>query len=260
MGDGAAPRAYEVVVTWVEERILSGELGVGDSLPAERELAGMLGVSRAAVREAVRTLQAQGVLRSSVGAGGAGGTRITALSSGALSRLLRIHVALAHFPIDDVVEVRVALERLSVRLTAAAATPEQLDVLRERLADLLAAQTREGFNDADAAFHVAIAEAAGNRLAAETTSAIRESVRGPMMRLFAALGEDDYQDVVRGLNAEHEAILDAVVAGEVDLAEQLMERHVRTAWTRLGGDVAPNGALPHTSAPEAEPTGLTMGA
>ena len=67
-------KAYEIVLRWVEERILGGVLEVGDTLPAERELARVLDVSRAAVREAVRTLEAQGVVRSSVGAGGTGGT------------------------------------------------------------------------------------------------------------------------------------------------------------------------------------------
>ena len=64
---GAPGRAYEVVLRWVDERILSGDLAVGDHLPAERELARQLEVGRSAVREAMRTLQAQGVVRSFVG-------------------------------------------------------------------------------------------------------------------------------------------------------------------------------------------------
>lgn len=55
-------RAYELVVERVEEQILTGALRVGDRLPAERDLAARLGVSRAAVREAIRTLEAQGVV------------------------------------------------------------------------------------------------------------------------------------------------------------------------------------------------------
>ncbi|MGO0575022.1 FadR/GntR family transcriptional regulator [Ornithinimicrobium panacihumi] len=233
MGDAAAPKAYEVVVGWIEERILAGTLAVGDSLPAERDLATQLGVSRSAVREAVRTLQAQGVLQSSVGAGAAGGTRVTAMSSGALTRLLRVHVALAHFPLEDVLEVRVALERLSVRLAAEGASAEQLEGLRGRLADLRSARTRTEFNDADTAFHVAVAEAAGNRLAAETTIAIRESVRGPLMDRFASLDEAAWAKLSQELNAEHQAILDAIEAGDAAAGEVVMEEHVRTAWSRL---------------------------
>lgn len=110
------PRAYQVVLTWFEVQVLAGDLGVGDRLPAERELAAQLGVGRASVREAIRTLQAQGVLHSAVGAGTTGGTTVRSGDPAALSRMLRLHVALGHVPLADVIEVRVALELLSVRL------------------------------------------------------------------------------------------------------------------------------------------------
>lgn len=238
MTEPAAPRAYEVAARWVEERILAGELRVGDGLPAERELAAQLGVSRAAVREAVRSLQAQGVLRSSVGAGSAGGTKVSAMPSGALTRLLRIHVALANFPLPDVMEVRVALERLSVRLAAERSGPGTAAVLRDRLdaARGAAARGREAFNDADAAFHVAIAEAAGNRLAADTTIAIRESVRGPMLERFRGMGEEEFRALTEDLNGEHAQIVEAVVAGDAAGADALVEAHIRTAWVRLTGE------------------------
>lgn len=236
MGQGvSAPRAYELALAWVEERILSGELRVGDTLPAERDLAAQLGVSRAAVREAVRALQAQGVLRSSVGAGATGGTKVTAMPSGALTRLLRMHVALANFPLADVVEVRVALERLSVRLAAQGATAERLEDIAAHLAQMRSATTREAFNDADAAFHIAIAEAAGNRLAADTTISIRESVRSPLMAGFDALDEDGFAEVKARLDAEHEAILAAIREGRAQEAEDLVETHVRGAWSALHG-------------------------
>lgn len=233
MGTGAAPRAHEVIAGWVEQRILAGELTVGDSLPAERELAVQLGVSRAAVREAVRSLEAQGVLRSTVGSGAAGGTRVTAMPSGALTRLLRIHVALANFPLPDVLEMRVVLERLSARLAAGGGAPERLVAAEEALAGMRGATDAETFNDADAAFHVAIAEAAGNRLVADTTIAIRESVRAPLLDRFQRLGPDALAVLTGELLAEHEAILRAITAGDGDLAERLVEEHIRSAWVRL---------------------------
>lgn len=109
------PRAYQVVLTWFEVQVLAGDLGVGDRLPAERELAAQLGGGRASVREAIRTLQAQGVLHSAVGAG----TTVRSVDPAALSRMLRLHVVLGHVPLADVIEVRVTLELLSVRLACA---------------------------------------------------------------------------------------------------------------------------------------------
>ncbi|MFK5633141.1 MULTISPECIES: FadR/GntR family transcriptional regulator [unclassified Ornithinimicrobium] len=233
MGEVSPPRAYEIVVAWVEERVLLGQLGVGDFLPSERELAGMLGVSRPAVREGVRSLQAQGVLHSSVGAGRAGGTQVTAVPAGALARLLRLHVALANFPLDDVVEVRVALERLSVRLACARATDEDLVRVGEQLQAMRDATTREEFNDADAAFHVAIAQSSGNRLSTDTTIAIRESVRPPILRGMARLSHEEYDELAVDLMREHEAIHAAVLARDAPVAEALVEVHVREAWRRL---------------------------
>lgn len=230
----ATVRAYEAVVAYVEERVLAGDLAVGDLLPAERELAVQLGVSRSAAREGVRTLQAQGVLQSSVGAGRAGGTRVTAMPSGALTRLLRMHVALANFPVGDVLEVRVALERLSVRLAAGRLGQEDQRAVREVLAQMRTASSRADFNDADSRFHIAIAEAAGNRLAADATVAIRESVRLPLMAGFSGLTEEDYAELTARLIEEHQAIFDALVEGDAARAEVLVEVHVRAAWDSLG--------------------------
>jgi DNA-binding transcriptional regulator YhcF (GntR family) len=76
-------RAYEPVVDRIEEQILTGGLRVGDRLPGEWDFAARLEVSRSAVREAIRTLEAQGVVRSTVGAGPSGGTVVAATQRGA---------------------------------------------------------------------------------------------------------------------------------------------------------------------------------
>lgn len=228
-------KAYEVVLAWVDERILDGRLGVGDTLPAERELARMLDVGRAAVREAVRTLEAMGVVRSSVGAGGAGGTMITAVPSGALARLLRLHVALANFPLPDVLEVRVALETVSVRLAAAHATSDHLAEM-ERLLEVMEDPQvdRERFNDCDTAFHVLLAAAAGNQVARDLTAAIRESMRLPILDAFRTVGEWD--DVADKLRADHRGIYEAIATGDGATAAALTEDHIRSAWRLITAD------------------------
>ncbi|MEI2766847.1 MAG: FCD domain-containing protein [Dermatophilaceae bacterium] len=231
-GERGGLRAFEVVLHWVESRILAGELTVGDQLPPERELARQLDVSRAAVREAVRTLAAQGVVRSAVGAGAAGGTTVTALPARALERFLRLHVALANFPLPDVIEARIALERLSARLAARNAQPDHLVAMRTALAVMQTPGVgRAAFNDADTAFHVAIADAAGNRLAADLTVAIRESMRSPLLVAFHHVA--DWDGLVEGLRGDHGAIFAAVLGRDADAAERLVETHIRQAWGRL---------------------------
>lgn len=230
----ARARSYQLVVDQVEEQILSGALTVGDRLPGERELAGRLQVSRGAVREAIRMLEAQGVVRSGVGSGPDAGTVVSALPSEALTRLLRFHVALANFPVDDVVEARVVLERSSAASAAAHAVEADLAAIR---APLLAmdeeSADRARFNDLDTAFHIAVAEAGRNRLVADMTIAIRDSMRRPILERFEALG-DRWAEVARGLRGEHHAVYDAIAAGDADAAARLIDDHIRRAHAVLG--------------------------
>ncbi|HWC21240.1 MAG TPA: FCD domain-containing protein [Flexivirga sp.] len=225
-------KAWELVVAWVEDRILSGEYVVGSHLPAERDLAQRVGVSRPAVREAVRTLEASGVVRSAVGAGAAGGTRITGVPHTALTRLLRLHVALASFPTTDVTEVRVALERLSTRLASRRASAGDVAQMQQLLVAMDDDElTMAEFNDYDTGLHVAIAEAAGNRLASDLTIAIRESMRLPILSGLAAL--DSWTDTREILRAQHHAVVAAISAQDAEHAVTLMEEHIRTAYDRM---------------------------
>jgi GntR family transcriptional repressor for pyruvate dehydrogenase complex len=151
----ARVRTYELVLDRIETQIVSGALRAGERLPPERELATLLGVSRPAVREALRILEAQGAVRSQVGTGPDSGTTIDRVPRDALARLLRLHVALGSFPLEDVVDTRVALERSSVALACRNARPQDLTVMRAALMDMDEPDIdRETFNQRDTDFHV----------------------------------------------------------------------------------------------------------
>ncbi|WP_039934509.1 FadR/GntR family transcriptional regulator [Streptomyces viridochromogenes] len=219
-------RTFELVLARIEEQIIAGRLRVGDRLPPERELVDMLGVSRAAVREALRVLEAQGVLRSRVGTGPSSGTVIAAMPDAGLTQLLRLHIALANFPMDDVVEARATLERASARLAAELVTEDGLERIRDPLLRMDdASLPREQFNDCDTDFHVAIAEAGRNRLMADMTIAVRNAVRHTLLTAFNKL--DDWEKVASRLRAEHHAIYEAIAAGDTQAAGDLVEAHVR---------------------------------
>ncbi|MDH2412757.1 FCD domain-containing protein [Nocardioides sp. CER19] len=233
-------RAYQHVVDQVEEQILAGALKVGDRLPGERELSARLQVSRAAVREAMRTLEAQGVVRAGVGSGPDAGTVVSAMPSEALTRLLRVHVALANFPVGDVIEARITLERSSAALAAANATRAAMSAIAAPLAAMEALEggvdeDRRSYNDLDTTFHIAIAEAGGNRLVADMTIAIREAMRQPILASLERLG-DDWPAVRRRLSEEHRGVYEAIAAGDGAAAADLVEAHIRSAHARLDGD------------------------
>lgn len=222
----ARSRTFELVLARIEEQILAGNLRVGDRLPPERELVELLGVSRSAVREALRVLEAQGVLRPRVGTGPASGSVIAAMPSAGLTQLLRLHMALANFPLPDVVEARATLERSSARLAAERSTESDLARMHENLTLMDApGLPREEFNDFDTAFHVAIAEAGGNKLMADMTVAVRNAVRHTLLTAFRML--DDWESVASRLRSEHHAIYQAVAAGDTEAAGDLVEQHIR---------------------------------
>lgn len=223
---------YELVLRRIEEQLINRTLRPGDRLPPERGLATMLGASRPAVREALRVLQAQGIVRSTVGTGAESGTIVRAAPSGALTRLLRVHLAVSSFPLSDVVEARVMFERFSALGAARDMTPEAL----ARIGELLAAMDdpdidRTRFNELDTEFHVAIAEAGGNRFVADLTVAVRESIRTDILATLEEAG--DWPDVRDGLRADHHAIHRALADGDGPLAADLLERHINGFYARM---------------------------
>lgn len=226
------PAAHEMVLAHVEERLTSGEWRPGDRLPPERELAATLGASRQAVREALRVLQAQGVIRSQVGTGADSGTVVVPAPARALGRVLALHLAVDSFPVDDVTEARVMFERFSAGLAARRRSSSDLlewtaalDVMDDDL-------DPAAFSDADIAFHVAIAAAAGNRLVGELTRAIRESVRGMLLDAMQAQG--DWPALRERLRAEHREIHAALADGDETLAADRIEAHIRAFHGRVG--------------------------
>lgn len=219
-GDLAAPsrrvRAWETVVDWVEERIYSGQLTVGDQLPAERDLAARLGVSRSAVREAMRTLQASGVVRSTVGAGPSGGTSVTANPHQALTRLLRLHIALENFPLDDITEARIVLESLAVASAAERADEDAHARIGRAMQALDSLNDADGFARASEDFHRAIAQASGNRLVGDMAAAIDSSV--------TPAHTGDPVQVRSAYRAVYQAIRDRRPTDASRLMEQLLRR------------------------------------
>lgn len=122
-------RLYFVLVEWFEEQISTGELKPGDRLPPERKLGEQFGISRTAVREALRSLAARGLIESHVGRG----TFVRLPSVDHLAQKLRmLHEGAEHRAHEALVHVVAAL----VELAAHRHTPEALDKLRSEIEHL----------------------------------------------------------------------------------------------------------------------------
>lgn len=244
----ATPRTFEVALGHIEGLILDGQLSVGDKLPAERDLASQLSISRPAVREAIRTLEAQGVIASHVGSGRTAGTHVINERSEALGRLMRLQVALAQFPLDEVMTTRIVLERSSCHLAVEHADDQSLAILSEITQAMDSAQDQERFNQLDTEFHVTIARLGNNRLMGDLTSAIRESLRLPILTAERRMTE--WPRLREHFQSGHREVHQALRQRDGDLAADAMEEHIRSAYSLLPIELptcAPSAAPPRNS-------------
>lgn len=231
-------KTYELVVRRIQEEILAGRLRPGDRLPGERQLSESLQVSRPAVREAIRVLQALEVVRTRPGVGPSSGLIVSTEPAKALSDLLRMHVALTSYSVGDVIRVRIALEEQAVKLLASRGEGTHT----ERLTELLDRMSEPGlapqnFHDLDTEFHLEIARAADNQLLADLMQALRDAVRQTM--LDAYLGPPEWDSWVGELVGEHRAIFEAARCGEGDEAARLIREHIGGFYDALQNHSAP---------------------
>src|SRR5688572_18993855 len=149
----------EQVVAHVRNLIERGALRPGDRLPAERELAAHVGVSRPTVRAGLRALAAIGVVQSRHGSGTYIPDGPPSLGTDALSFLAALH----GFTRDEMYEARRILEVGAAGLAAERATPDQIATIAEEVTNLFAAMADpQVFLVHDINFHRAVAAASGN--------------------------------------------------------------------------------------------------
>jgi GntR family transcriptional regulator, transcriptional repressor for pyruvate dehydrogenase complex len=217
-------RTHELVLAQMEQKILDGDLRVGEKLPSERELAGALGVSRASIREALRALEVMGIVESR-GAGPESGSFVSGRSSQALGNLLRLYMAVSQVSLSDLVDIRSQLEQGNARRAADRRTEEDLRHLKSLVFGMRAPSLKyEEFNELETEFHVSIARASKNALAGELMQALRDAVKHRMVAVFAGL--DDWSAAAEQLIAEHENLLDAIERNEPDVATRVVARHI----------------------------------
>lgn len=226
-------RTHELVLAEIEDRLIAGSLKAGDRLPAERHLAEALGVSRGAVREALRILEAIGVVEAGTGSGPTSGSTIVTDSTTGMAMVLRIHLQLASFSHHDLVEVRCQLERLSASEAATAATNgADMAELESLIKQMSGTHTTSSYHDLDAAFHVGVARMSGNALTAALMGSMREALQRAMVSAFERL--EDPASTMRSLTEEHAAIVEAIAEGNGERAADLMDRHIKGFYSGVG--------------------------
>lgn len=215
-------RPREQVEQTIKAAILSGELQTGELLPPEAELARQFNVSRTTLREALRVLSAQQLIRKVPGARGGSFVQsvdyksLGAVMSDAVENLL----TLGTIRFDEVADVRQYLEVPSVRLAARNRSDAQL----EKLKDIVRRQKRASVDDPDIPdldrqFHTLIAQASDNRVLSALVGALHHATE-PVHYL------DLSPDVGRETVIQHQAIVRAIADQDPDAAEAAVIEHL----------------------------------
>lgn len=226
-------RAHESVLAWVERELSAGRIRLGDRLPAERALAADLGVSRASVREAVRVLEAMGVVRTAAGSGPEAGAVVVGEAAASMGVALRLHAATSRLPVPDLVATRVLLETWAVAQAAASRPAVDTGAARALLEAMEAADDPERFHLLDAEFHVALAALAGNTVVEAVMTSLREAIHGYVMTSVPLL--PDWPGTVRRLRGEHRAVLSLVEAGRDEEAAGAVRAHIEGFYAEVPG-------------------------
>lgn len=208
--------AYELVAEQIRRSIYLGKYMPGARLPSERLLTQQLGVSRTTLREAIRILEAQGLVESRRGAAG-GLTVLTPQEQpGLLKQRLRDHVD----TFEEIVEFRLAIECAASRLAAVRRTDEDLARLERTLDDLRFSENLPQFRAADNAFHLAIADVARN-------SMLREAIEDARIAMFTFIDVLFYSEVMRlAQHNDHSQILLAIKTADAHEASEAMAAHI----------------------------------
>lgn len=213
-------RLYVRVVDKVLDLVAENTWKPGYRLPPERELAEAFGVSRTVVREAVKALEAQGILEVITGSG----VYVRTADSSIVSRSLRTYIQLSNQTDFEIRlnEVRRVLEVEMVALASSRITPEQRTQLRQ-----ICQQMRTGNNTAkqmaelDFQLHVTLAEATQNELFKVLLAPLINQLRDQIILTW-----EDFPRPVDLVFDQHEAIVAAVENGDAEAARQAMTKHL----------------------------------
>lgn len=219
-------KLYEDVADRVTERIRTEQWRAGERLPPEAALAKEFDVSRSTVREAVRSLQLAGLLRTKAGSG----TFVTQNAPTILQTRELAAIMGDREHLHDLVQARYILEPQMAELAAKQATAEEKLHLRFLVDRMAEQKDRFSLMTAGHAFHMELARMSHNVV----LEGFYQSAAGQLrsMRVLESLTEEIYRQGVD----EHRAIAEAVARGDAAAAKRLMKEHLKKDYAAYLGD------------------------
>lgn len=217
----------------IRASILAGEFAPGDKLPPERELAGMFGVSRPSVREALNVLASSGLVMSYQGGGTVVKSLVETSSANPLSELIRVHKDRAL----DVIEVRKCMESWTAFYAAERALPDDIRRMDEIIAGMKHnLEMKQPSEDLDANLHIVIARATHNIVWLHLMQSLFDAMKEFQQTVWRALylTQEDHQLLFE----HHSTIIEAIKAKDPQAARDAMILHLTFAQGRSSAYVA----------------------
>lgn len=225
-------RLYQEIVDQIQQQILSGALKAGDQIPAERDLAERFGVSRTAVREAIKSLTEKGLIEVFVGRG----TFVTNLSPDRVVESITLLLRHERRNVAILQEARELLEIPAARLAASRRSEGHVARLRAIAAEMEEERSMSPrLVDGDTEFHLEVARATGNPVLALMSQTIVALLREERLDL------GDLNGSLPVAFAGHREIVDAIADGDGDRAALAMTNHLALVSPRH--NVPSNAAL-----------------
>ena len=217
-------RLYRQIAEQLRSLIGKGEFTTGTRLPAERDLAKQLGVSRPSVREALIALEVEGWVEVRTGSG------VYVLDRS--NRAKGLQIASTEWGPLELIRARRVVEGEIASMAAVQARRKDIDAMRKAI-DAMKSDASRGVLpiEGDRAFHTAIVEACGNVVLIETVQSFWDSRRGPLFKRLVGYFETmkSWQSAI----AEHEAIFAAICAHDGPAARAAMHAHMDKSHARF---------------------------
>jgi DNA-binding FadR family transcriptional regulator len=220
------PKASDVLARDIRQRILQERLQPGSRLPSEADLIDQFGVSRTTVREGLRILEVEGLIK--VKRGPKGGVVVARPSEERVMNALGVLLQFNQVPLTKLLEAREVLEPPCAALAAERATTQHLEMLAAATDAMeAAAPGSSAYHAANLRFHVGLAEAAGNEVLKVFLSSMRE-----LLEMSTSEMQFEERQLKYGVRA-HRRIIDAIRARDPENARLQTLRHVGTFETWL---------------------------
>lgn len=208
----------------IQEMILNKEFDENGYLPSEGELCKKFGISRATVREAVRSMEVRGFLKRVHGKG----IMVVDNSVKVMYRSIGDMMSLGDFSINELLEVRKIIEIQTASLAAERATKKDIEALRKPLEVMEnAAVMDDEYHNSDFEFHIALVKAADNHLLSAIVSAYTHLLK----KLIVASSRTNY--VIEQKHHYHRNIYECIIKGDGKGASDCMRTHLNATNENL---------------------------